>query len=112
MTDLQCSEEATWLMAMACSEFTRISGNTEIATHCQLSLCRSAVIILGMSTKQCAFRFHAQRFYAIECLATKEPNATHIKTDMTLNMMLITMPVANAVEFYRNVQVICLCIHC
>lgn len=50
-------------------------------------------------------RFHAQRFYAIDCLATKESNATHIKTDMTLNMMLIVMPVANAAKFYQNLQV-------
>ena len=53
------------------------------------------------------FRFHAQRFYALECLTTKDSNATHIKTDMTLNMMLIVMPVAKAADFYQNLQVRC-----
>ena len=50
-------------------------------------------------------RFHAQRFYAVNCLATKEANATVIKGDITLNMMLIEMPVARAADFYQHVQV-------
>lgn len=50
-------------------------------------------------------RFHAQRFYAVNCLATKEANATAIKADMSLNMMLIEMPVAKAEDFYQHVQV-------
>ena len=55
-------------------------------------------------------RFHAQRFYALHCLATREANATAIKGDMSLNMMAIEMPVAKAVDFYQHVQVkLCIC---
>lgn len=50
------------------------------------------------------FWFHAQRFYALNCLATKDANATPIKADITLNMMLIEMPVAKAEEFHQHVQ--------
>ncbi|KAL3143022.1 hypothetical protein ABBQ38_003301 [Trebouxia sp. C0009 RCD-2024] len=50
------------------------------------------------------FWFHAQRFYAVNCLSTKEANATAIKADMSLNMMLIEMPVAKAEDFYQHVQ--------
>ncbi|DBA71209.1 TPA: hypothetical protein ACH3X2_011604 [Trebouxia sp. C0005] len=50
------------------------------------------------------FWFHAQRFYALNCLATKDANATPIKADITLNMMLIEMPVAKAEQFYQHVQ--------
>jgi len=38
-------------------------------------------------------------------LATKDANATPIKADITLNMMLIEMPVAKAEEFHQHVQV-------
>ena len=74
--------------------------------------CHAIPIMPCLLTGQVLHRFHAQRFYAIECLATKEPNAIHVKTDMTLNMMLITMPVANAADFYQNVQVRCVCTQC
>ena len=55
-------------------------------------------------------RFHAQRFYTVRCLTTSNDNATPVKADMTLNMMLIEMPVANAADFYRHVQVYLECI--
>jgi len=61
--------------------------------------------ILVFATKSACCRFHAQRFYALNCLATKDPNATPIKADITLNMMLIEMPVAKAEEFHQHVQV-------
>jgi len=38
-------------------------------------------------------------------LATKDANATPIKADITLNMMLIEMPIAKAEEFHQHVQV-------
>ena len=41
----------------------------------------------------------------MNCMATKEANATAIKADMSLNMMLIEMPVAKAEDFYQHVQV-------
>lgn len=50
------------------------------------------------------FWFHAQRFYTVRCMATSNDNATPVKADMTLNMMLIEMPVADAAVFYRHVQ--------
>ena len=71
--------------------------------------CYATTIVQCAFSQQVLCRFHAQRFYAIECLTTKEPNATHVKTDMTLNMMLINMPVANAADFYHNVQVRRIC---
>ena len=38
-------------------------------------------------------------------MATKDANATPIKADITLNMMLIEVPVAKAEEFHQHVQV-------
>ena len=69
--------------------------------------------ILIIAIKSACCRFHAQRFYALNCLATKDANATPIKADITLNMMLIEMPVAKAEEFHRHVQVstFCACLH-
>ncbi len=61
------------------------------------------ILIVAINSACC--RFHAQRFYALNCLATKDANATPIKADITLNMMLIEMPVAQAEEFHQHVQV-------
>lgn len=86
-------------MEAASSECTKASGVhvlTNVQQHNKPSLMRGWLAFC---------RFHAQRFYALHCLATREANATAIKADMSLNMMAIEMPVAKAADFYQHVQV-------
>lgn len=96
----QSNMGVAWLTDRANTESTRTSGmcNTYLAIW-------ACCILQGEKQTFGTDRFHAQRFYALNCLTTRDADATPIRADITLNMMLIEMPVAKAEDFYQHVQV-------
>lgn len=105
---LQSNMGVAWLTDKANTESTRTSGTCD--TYLAVWACCS---LHGEKQTFGTDRFHAQRFYALNCLTTRDAGATPIRADITLNMMLIEMPVAKAEDFYQHVQVqsLAFCLH-